>query len=144
MVTKNEALNRLASARLFSGLGQTDLRHIHDITKVVHHHAGHHIITEGDRGSGFQMIMAGEARVIRGGRTVAKLHPGDFFGEMALLDDGPRTADVYAETELTTLGITSWDFKALLKRRPTIALGLLVHLTGRLRESQKREDRLRA
>ncbi len=144
MVTTNEALSWLGSARLFAGLSETDLHHVQDITKVVIHHAGHHIITAGDRGSGFQLIIEGKARVERGGRTVAELHPGDFFGEMALIDDGPRTADVYAETELKTLGITSWDFKALLKRRPSIAYGLLIHLTGRLRESQEREDTLRA
>jgi CRP-like cAMP-binding protein len=63
---------------------------------------------------------------------------------MALIDEGTRTAAVIAATPLTTLGIAVWDFRPLVKRRPEMAWKLLVHLTGRLRETQNREDALRA
>jgi CRP-like cAMP-binding protein len=144
MVTKKERLERLGSVRLFEGLTKADLNYLLDISKIVHHNEGHTIIREGDRGAGFQLILEGEARVVRGGRTAIRLGPGEFFGEMALIDEGTRTATVIAATPMTTLGIAAWDFRPLVKRRPEMAWQLLVHLTGRLREAQKREDTLRA
>ena len=144
MVTKKESLERLGSVRLFAGLSKADLKYLLDISKVVHHNEGHIIISEGDRGAGFQLILEGEARVVRGGRTVARLGPGAFFGEMALIDEGPRTATVIAATPLTVLAIAAWEFRPLVQRRPQMAWKLLVYLTGRLREAQKKEDALRA
>jgi CRP-like cAMP-binding protein len=144
VVTKKERLERLGSVRLFEDLSKTELKYLNDISKIVNHDEGHTIIAEGDSGAGFQLILEGEARVVRSGRTVVRLGPGEFFGEMALIDEGPRTADVIAATPMTTLGISGWDFRPLVQRRPEMAWKLLVHLTGRLRESQKREDGLRA
>ena len=144
MVTKKESLERLGSVRLFDGLSKADIRILYEITKVVHHDEGHTIIGEGDQGAGFQLILEGEARVVRGGRTVARLGPGEFYGEMALIDQGARTATVIAATPLTVLAIAAWDFRPLVKRRPEMAWKLLVHLTGRLREVQKQQDTLRS
>ena len=144
MVTKKERLELLGSVRLFEDLSKADLRFLDDISRIVHHDEGRTIITEGDVGAGFQLILLGEARVVRGGRTVVRLGPGEFFGEMALIDEGPRTATVLAGTPMTTLFIKGWDFRALVKRRPEMAWKLLVHVTGRLRDAQKREDALRA
>lgn len=144
MVTKKESLEQLAAVRLFAGFTKTDLRHLLDVAKVVHHVAGHTIITEGDKGAGFQLIVAGTARVVRGNRTAARLGPGDFFGELALIDGKPRTATVVAESAMTTLGISGWDFRAVVQKRPTMAWALAEHLSGRIREMQKREDELRA
>lgn len=144
VVTKKESLERLAAVRLFEGFNKADLRALLDVSKVVHHNAGHTIITEGTKGAGFQLIIAGEARVVRGGRTAARLGPGDFFGEMAVIDDGPRTAAVIADTPMTTVAISTWDFRAVVKKRPAMSWALCEHLTARLRELQKREDELRA
>lgn len=144
MVTKKTRLERLAEVRLFRDLSKADIKELVDIGRVVHHHAGHTIIEAGETGAGFHLILDGEARVVRGGRIVARLGAGDFFGEMALIDGGPRTATVVADTELTTISIASWDFRAVVKKRPTMAWSLLVHVTGRLREAQKRQDDLRA
>ncbi len=144
MVTKKESLERLGSVRLFDGLSRADIRILYEITKIVQHDEGHTIISEGDQGAGFQLILEGEARVARGGRTVARLGPGEFYGEMALIDQGARTATVIAVTPLTVLAIAAWDFRPLVKRRPEMAWKLLVHLTGRLREAQKQQDALRA
>lgn len=144
MVTKKEQLERLGAVPLFEGLSKSDLKHLLDISKTVHHDEGHTIIHEGDTGAGFQLILDGEARVVRGGRTAARLGPGEFFGEMALIDEGPRTATVIAATPMTTLGIAAWNFRPMVKRRPEMAWKLLVHVTGRLRVAQKREDNLRA
>ena len=105
MVTKKESLERLGSVRLFDGLSKADIRILYEITKIVHHDEGHTIISEGDQGAGFQLILEGEARVVRGGRTVARLGPGEFYGEMALIDQGARTATVIAATPLTVLAL---------------------------------------
>ncbi|HSF84713.1 MAG TPA: cyclic nucleotide-binding domain-containing protein [Acidimicrobiia bacterium] len=144
MATQKERLERLGSVPLFNGLSRADVRAILDVSKVVHHEEGHTIITEGSTGAGFQLILEGEVRVLRGARTAARLGPGEFFGEMSLIDRGPRTATVIATTPVTAIGIAAWDFRALVKNRPDMAWKLLVHLTGRLRQAQRREDALRA
>ena len=144
MVTQKEGMERLGSVRLFEGLSRADLRALLDISKIVRHEEGHTIIRQGERGAGFQVILEGEVRVVRGGRTAARLGPGEFFGEMALIDEGPRTATVIAATPVVALGIVGWEFRPLVKRRPQMAWKLLVHLTGRLRQAQRREDALRA
>ena len=144
MVTKKERLEQLSRVRLFEGLNGADLRHIVNVSGVVSHEAGKTIIKEGDSGVGFELILEGEVRVARKGRTVARLGPGDFFGEMALIDEGPRTASIIATSEVTTIGIASWDFKPLVKTRPGMAWALLVHLTKRLRDEQNTRDAARA
>lgn len=142
--TQKQRIERLSSVPLFEGMSKADLKSILDISQLVHHEAGHTIIREGESGAGFQLILDGEVRVVRGGRTAARLGPGDFFGEMALIDEGPRTATVISVTPVTSLGIVAWEFRPLLKRRPDMAWKLLVHLTGRLREAQRMQDALRA
>jgi CRP/FNR family transcriptional regulator len=137
-------MQRLSRVRLFSDLSGRDLRYIVDATNVVTYDEGDVIINEGDSGVGFQLILEGEAKVVRNGRTVARLGPDDFFGEMALIDQGPRTASVIAATPMTNVAIASWDFRPIVKSRPTMAWALLVHLAGRIRDGQKREDALRA
>jgi CRP-like cAMP-binding protein len=144
LATKKERLERLGSVRLFESLSKADCKYLLDISKVVNHVEGHTIISAGERGVAFHLILEGEARVVRGGRTAVRLGPGEFFGEMALIDEGTRSATVIAATPMTTLGIVAWDFRPLVKRRPEMAWKLLVHLTGRLREAQNREDTLRA
>ena len=144
MFGKREVVGRLGQVRLFKELSKSDLRELEDIGKVVQYAAGYTIMEHGESGAGFHMILGGEARVVRGGRTVARLGPGEVFGEMALIDGGPRTATVVAETDTTTFAITTWDFRALAKRRPGMCWSLLLGMTERLREAQKREDAIRA
>lgn len=144
MVTQKESLERLGSVRLFEGLTKTDLKHLLSISKVVDHGEGHTIVSEGESGAGFHLILAGEAKVVRDDKTLARLGPGDFFGEMALIDSGPRTATVVGDGPLTTLAITAWDFRPFVKARPDLAWKLLVHLTQRLRQEQKGHDALLA
>ena len=144
MYTKKERLERLSKTRLFSDLSGNDLRHVVNVSGVQTYDEGEAIIREGEGGVGFQLILEGECKVIRNDRTLAKLGPDDFFGEMALIDEGPRTATIVAATPMTTLSIASWDFRPLVKSRPEMAWKLLVHLTGRLRDEQKSRDELRA
>lgn len=144
MATKKEKLERLAAVPLFSDLSKRDLGRILENSKETTHTAGQTVVTEGHEGAGFHMILDGTAKVVRGGRKAATLGPGEYFGEMALLDGGRRTATVEAETDLITLYIAQWGFKPLVRDNPQMAWKIVVHLTKRLREEQKGNDALRA
>ena len=144
MFSKKDRVSKLGQVRLFKELSKSDLKELEDIGRVVEHAAGHTIIDQGESGAGFHMILTGEVKVVRGGRTVARLGPGEVFGEMALIDGGPRTATVVAETETTTFAIATWDFRALVKKRPGMSWSLLLSMTERLREAQRKEDEIRA
>lgn len=83
------------------------------------------IVPEGEEGLGFYIVLAGRARVLRRGSEVAQLVAGDFFGEVALLEGGPRTATVVAVEPTTCLGILRSFFRPMLVRNPRIALRIL-------------------
>ena len=95
------------------------------------------IAREGERGIGLFLILEGQCKVTIGGKTKARLGPGDFFGEVALLDGGPRTATVTAVSPVRLVGITGWVFRGLLMEHPTIALKTLEAVAGRLRSVSK-------
>jgi CRP/FNR family cyclic AMP-dependent transcriptional regulator len=133
-VSTREVTQQLGKVPLFSGLSQRELDAIVRAAKEVEHQPGHVIAREGDRGIGFFLVLEGEARVSRGGKGLAKLKPGDFFGEVSLLDRGPRTATVTATTPIRLLGVTAWVFRGILTEHPSIAMKLLEVVAGRLRQ----------
>jgi CRP/FNR family transcriptional regulator len=96
--------------------------------------AGQVINRQGDIGTGFFVIVSGGVRVVRDGAEVAALGPGDFFGELSVLDGRPRIAQVIAAGPATCLAIATWDFEAVLLAEPRVALAILRGLAGRLRE----------
>ena len=98
--------------------------------------SGQEIVVEGRTGVGFFIILEGKAAVTIGGKLVQALGPGDYFGEMALLDGGARTATITADGELRCATMTSWAFKAFVMENPKVAWGLLQTLAQRLRESR--------
>ncbi len=132
-----EIAEQLGKVPLFSGLSKRELEATVRAGKEVSHRAGHVIAREGDRGVGFFLILDGEARVSRGGKGLSHLQAGDFFGEISLLDRGPRTATVTATTDIHLLGVTAWVFRGLLTEYPSIALKLLEVVTARLRKVMK-------
>jgi CRP/FNR family transcriptional regulator, cyclic AMP receptor protein len=99
---------------------------------------GKQVVVEGRGGVGFFLIVDGKAIVSVGDRVVRGLGPGDYFGEMALLDGNQRSATVTADTELRCLGMTSWNFKGFVQENPSVAWALLQALAGRLREEAAR------
>lgn len=128
---------RLAKVPIFSGCSKRELAIIARAAKEVSHAEGTVIAREGERGVGLFLILEGQCRVTIGGKTKAKLGPGDFFGEVALLDGGPRTATVSALTPVRLVGITGWVFRGLLMEHPSIALKTLEAVAGRLRAVSK-------
>jgi len=131
------AIGRIRSVPLFSGFGEKDLQRVAAIAKEVEFPAGREIAKQGESGVGFHVIIEGEASVSVDGTDHGSLGPGSYFGEMSLLDGGPRSATVAASTDLKTVSLTSWDFNALLDQYPDLARKLLVELCARLRSVER-------
>jgi CRP/FNR family cyclic AMP-dependent transcriptional regulator len=136
-VAKQDPVKMLAGVPIFEGLSKKDLSQIAGAAKKVTHRQGAVLAKEGQTGMGFFLILEGTAGVKVGDRQRRKLGTGDFFGEISLLDGGPRTATVTAETEVTTLGLTPWVFKRLVESSPAIAAKMLKVMAQRLRSSSK-------
>lgn len=128
---------KLANVPIFSGCSKRELALIARAAKEVVHRQGTTVAREGERGIGLFLILEGQCEVTIGGKRKAKLGPGDFFGEIALLDGGPRTATVTALTNVKLIGITGWVFRGLLMEHPSIALKTLEAVAGRLRSVSK-------
>jgi CRP-like cAMP-binding protein len=136
-VAQQDAMSRLSQVPIFSECTKRELTIIGRAAKEVSHREGTVIAREGERGVGLFLILEGQCNVSIGGKTKAKLGPGDFFGEVALLDGGPRTATVTALTPVRLVGITGWVFRGLLMEHPSIALKTLEAVAGRLRAVTK-------
>jgi CRP/FNR family transcriptional regulator, cyclic AMP receptor protein len=136
-VSEHDVMSKLANVPIFSGCSKRELAIIARASKEVAHGEGTVIAREGERGVGLFLILEGRCDVTIGGRSKAKLGPGDFFGEVALLDGGPRTATVTALTPVRLVGITGWVFRGLLMEHPSIALKTLEAVAGRLRMVSK-------
>ena len=130
----------LRSVPLFSGLEKKDLELLANTFKERTFSPGDTIAQEGERGVGFFLIASGTANVIQGGEHRAMLGPGDYFGEIALIDDGARSATVTADSELRCYGMTSWEFRPLVETNATIAWHLLQTMAKRLRAAEQRSS----
>jgi CRP/FNR family transcriptional regulator, cyclic AMP receptor protein len=135
--TDAQVIELLKAVPIFSSCTQKELRGIATSGKEVEFEAGRTICEEGQTGVGMHVIIAGEVKVMVGDRTRRRLGPGAFFGEIALLDGGPRTASVVAETPVRTFAITSWNFRAVLKSHPSLPLKMLEEVCSRLRENER-------
>jgi CRP/FNR family cyclic AMP-dependent transcriptional regulator len=131
-----EATELLGRVPLFSGL---DPRELETISRTVHErtfNAGDTVAEEGQGGVGFFVIKAGEAKVTVGGDEVRRLGPGDYFGEIALISEGSRTATVTAESQLECYGLTPWEFRPLVQTNAGIAWKILQALAKQV-DSQR-------
>jgi CRP/FNR family cyclic AMP-dependent transcriptional regulator len=132
-LTRDRRTELLAAAPLLAGIDAAGLDRIAERTVEVAFADGHVIARQGEVGTGFFMIASGGARVVRDGQTIATLGPGDFFGELSVLDGQPRVAQVLAEGETTCLALATWDLEAIVNEQPSVGLALLRGLAGRLR-----------
>src|SRR5689334_5757676 len=130
MAAVEETLGRVP---LFSGVKPKDLKKLGKRMTERTFSEGDTIASEGETGLGFFVIEEGSATVSRGGETVATLGPGEYFGEIALIDSGPRSATVVAATELRCRGMTAWEFKPFVEEHPEVSWALLETLVARLR-----------
>src|SRR5918912_2951271 len=123
---------------LFQGLPHKELERIAQSFKERRFSAGDTVAAEGAGGIGFFVIADGTATVDVHGESRGQLGPGDYFGEVALIDDqARRTATVTAETDLTAYGMTSWEFRPLVETNAGIAWKLIQAMAKRLRAAQE-------
>jgi len=134
---RKDAVSLLKKAPLFSSLTLKGLEAIVEMATEKEFKAGTKIVSEGDTGTGFYLILSGSAEVARNDGRIAELGAGAFFGEMALLDGAPRSADVIALEDTMCLALTPWVMKAIIAGNPDAALGMLKELARRLRETDR-------
>jgi CRP/FNR family cyclic AMP-dependent transcriptional regulator len=133
-LTQDRRTELIGGCPLFRGLDATGLGAIAGAAIEVDFPAERVIARQGEIGTGFFVVVDGMVRVSRDGAVVARLGPGEFFGELSVLDGGPRVAQVTAEVPTRCLALASWDFERVLREEPGIALAVLRVVAGRLRE----------
>ena len=121
---------------LFTDFERGELQRLARSFKQRTFEAGSSVAGEGKSGVAFFVIESGEATVSLRGDQRGKLGPGDYFGEIALIDDGARSATVTADSELRCYGLTSWEFRPLVEGNASIAWKLLETMAKRLRAAQ--------
>ena len=130
-------LELLRAVELFESLSDRDLERLARSFKESDFNEGDVIATEGQRGVGFFVIGAGTVDYSHLGERIGSGGPGEYFGEVALIDDGPRSATVTAATDVVAYGLTSWEFRPLVEMNASIAWELLQAMAKRLRAAQE-------
>jgi CRP-like cAMP-binding protein len=127
----------LSQVPLFSTVPKKDLRVLSRTAHDMTYEPGTRLASQDDLGVTFFTVIEGEADVVLNGKTIKHLGPGDYFGEMSIIDRAPRSADVVAASKLRCLVFTQWEFRPFLKEHPDVAWAILEVLVARLREAQK-------
>ena len=127
----------LASVALFDGLSKRHLKQIAALATVDNYMEGATIVKEGESGDSFFLVLSGQAKVLVRKRNINRILPGDHFGEISLLDGGPRSASVVTETPMTVASIGRKGFERLLQNDPDLSLAMLRTLAKRLRSVRK-------
>ena len=128
----------LSRVPIFANCTPQEIEAITSVAQENEFQAGQIIVTQGTPGQAFYLILTGRVEIARDGQSLGAFAGGDFFGEMSLLDNAPRSATIRALESTTCLMLSSWDFKALLEKHPSIAIKLLEVLSRRLRVADER------
>jgi CRP/FNR family transcriptional regulator len=123
----------LRKVPLFAGLDEKELQEIANSMRERRFSAGDTVTQEGAGGVGFFVVEEGRADVTVGGETKGSVGPGDYFGEIALINESPRTATLTARTDMLCYGMTPWDFRPLVETNSTIAWKLLTAMAEKMR-----------
>jgi CRP-like cAMP-binding protein len=139
-MTKEELLKKVD---LFSGLKKKGLTSLAKSCVERNYKSGQTLVKQGDSGVGLYMVVSGKVKIVKetiNGEAleIAVQGPGDFFGEMTVLDNAPRSASVIAVEDTDCLLLTSWDFRARLEVHPEIALDILPIVVKRFRETNEK------
>jgi CRP/FNR family transcriptional regulator, cyclic AMP receptor protein len=136
-MARNTKTDQLQGVQMFSACTEKELAQIARACDELAVEPGAVIVEEGTVGEDFYLIGTGEAVVIRGGREVATVGPGQYFGELALLDQAPRNATVTAQTPMTLIRLRRREFSAVLDSWPGVAHKLLEQMARRLRQADE-------
>jgi CRP/FNR family cyclic AMP-dependent transcriptional regulator len=132
-----EAVQRVP---LFAELDRREVEQIARLFKQRHFSAGETVVMEGSGGAAFFLIDSGEATVSVAGNERSTLQQGDYFGEIALIDEGTRSATITASTDLVCYGLTFWEFRPLVLANAEIGWKLLQSLAKKLRAAELRPE----
>jgi CRP-like cAMP-binding protein len=135
-----DTLQAFRNVPLLQDLDERHLQRLANAAKERRYHEGDALTSEGAaHGSRFFFVIGeGNANVTRSGEQLATLGPGDYFGEMALIDEGARSATVVAATDMLAYTLTPWEFRPFVEENPEVAWTLLRTLTERLRAAESR------
>ncbi|MEL7155980.1 MAG: cyclic nucleotide-binding domain-containing protein [Actinomycetota bacterium] len=139
MASKKQLVESLATVPLFSRCTKRDLRIMARHLEPVTVEAGTKVVTQGEAGETFFLVLSGELAVEQDGERTAVLAPGDHFGELALLDPAPRSATVVALSDAELGALSVRMFRVVLRDLPQIAAGMLALLAAQLREARRSE-----
>ena len=132
-LTHDRRAELLAGCALFSTVGENELAALAERATEVDYASGAVIVRHGEIGTGFFVVIEGRVRVVQDGKVVTHLGPGEFFGELSVLDQLPRIAQVAADEPTRCLALASWDFERVLRDNPELSLAILRGLARRLR-----------
>ena len=127
-----ELEQQLASVPLLAGLEPRVRRRLAEIGKRRTYAADEPMVKEGSTGTALYIVLSGKARVEQGGETIGQIEAGEFFGELALIEEHPRSATVVASQETDCLLFPAWEFTALLEEHPEVAVPIMRELIARI------------
>ena len=130
-----DQIEMLAAVPLFSACSQGERRKIAQLGTPVDAEEGAYLTTRGTPGREFFLVLNGKASCRVGRREIGNFGPGDYFGELALLHGGVRTADVVAQSPMSLLVLDSREFRSMLTTTPTIGVKMLAHVAERLADA---------
>ena len=138
MPTRGAPIDVLQRVPLFADLTKRELQQIARLFKSRRFARGETVVQEGSGGAAFFVIESGEARVSIGGKERSTLKPGDYFGEIALIDEGTRMATITASSDMVCYGLTFWDFRPVVEANGVIGWKLLQRMAQLLRAARER------
>jgi len=127
----------LGKAPIFASLTERQLKSLAKTAKVIAYPAQSRVVKQGEPGIGLYLLLSGEAAVLQGERVLARLGPGQFFGEMTLLDEQPRSADVVAVRPSECAVLSRWEFWGFAKGEPEVLQSVLREMARRLRATDR-------
>jgi len=134
---KGAPVEVLQGVPLFADLNKQEVKRIAGVFKERRFPAGETVVQQGSGGAAFYVILSGEATVFVAGEERRTLKPGDYFGELALIDEGTRTATITASSDLVCSGLTFWDFRPLVEQNGVIGWKLLQSLVKIYRAAEE-------
>lgn len=135
MAVKTDPTESLKQVPLFRSFDKKELGTLAKLAREQTYEPGQVIVKAGAGGHGLYIIREGNVSVVQNGKTVATMGPGQFFGEISVLDGGPRTADVRADGRTVCLTLISWDVKPMLMENAEMTYKMLLEMVKRLRNT---------